>query len=181
MAPDGRVISSTVPRRVSCLSLSRVISAGSLAQSHPRNRSPGPDPTQVEGRLLGLLRHRRSQHGPTEAINEHYRTRQTHRQRLPQPHQLPTPNAPHHRRPRRLHPHSTLKSPFICIWALLSSANDKHSSVAEHREGQPGNTAFSALNTPGYAGIGTSKGMAERQIVSLERQLLGRQRIELLH
>ena len=48
----------------------------------------------------------------TEAINGHYRTRQTHRQRLPQPHQLPTPNAPHHRRPRRLHPHSTLKSPF---------------------------------------------------------------------
>ena len=28
--------------------------------SHPRNRSPGPDPTQVEGRLLGLLRYRRS-------------------------------------------------------------------------------------------------------------------------
>ena len=48
--------------------------------------------------------------GPTEAINGHYRTRQTHRQRLPQPHQLPTPNAPHRRRPRRLHPHSTLKS-----------------------------------------------------------------------
>ena len=48
--------------------------------------------------------------GPTEAINEHYRTRQTHRQRLPQPHQLPTPNAPHRRRPRCLHPHSTLKS-----------------------------------------------------------------------
>ena len=41
--------------------------------------------------------------GPTEAINGHYRTRQTHRQRLPQPHQLPTPNAPHRRRPRRLH------------------------------------------------------------------------------
>ena len=48
--------------------------------------------------------------GPTEAINGHYRTRQTHRQRLPQPHQLPTPNAPHRRRPRYLHPHSTLKS-----------------------------------------------------------------------
>ena len=48
--------------------------------------------------------------GPTEAINGHYRTRQTHRQRLPQPHQLQTPNAPHRRRPRRLHPHSTLKS-----------------------------------------------------------------------
>ena len=29
--------------------------------SHPRNRSPGSDPTRVEGRLLGLLRHRRSQ------------------------------------------------------------------------------------------------------------------------
>ena len=48
--------------------------------------------------------------GPTEAINGHYRTGQTHRQRLPQPHQLQTPNAPHRRRPRRLHPHSTLKS-----------------------------------------------------------------------
>jgi len=48
--------------------------------------------------------------GPTEAINGHYRTRQTHRQRLPQPHQPQTPNAPHRRRPRRLHPHSTLKS-----------------------------------------------------------------------
>ena len=48
--------------------------------------------------------------GPTEAINGQYRTRQTHRQKLPQPHQLPTPNAPHHRRPRRLHPHSTMKS-----------------------------------------------------------------------
>ena len=51
--------------------------------------------------------------GPTEAINGHYRAGQTHRQRLPQPHQLPTPNAPHHRRPRRLHPHSTLKSHII--------------------------------------------------------------------
>ena len=49
--------------------------------------------------------------GSTEAINGHYRAGQTHRQRLPQPHQLPTPNAPHRRRPRCLHPHSTLKSP----------------------------------------------------------------------
>ena len=48
--------------------------------------------------------------GPTEAINGHYRTGQTHRQRLPQPHQPPTPNTPHRRRPRRLHPHSTQKS-----------------------------------------------------------------------
>ena len=48
--------------------------------------------------------------GSTEAINGHYRAGQTHRQRLPQSHQLPTPNAPHRRRPRCLHPHSTLKS-----------------------------------------------------------------------
>ena len=48
--------------------------------------------------------------GPTEAINGHYRTKQRNHQRLPQPHQLPTPNAPHRRRPRCLHPHSTLKS-----------------------------------------------------------------------
>ena len=47
---------------------------------------------------------------PTEAINGHYRTRQTHRQRLPQPHQPQTPNARHRRRPRRLHPHPTLKN-----------------------------------------------------------------------
>ena len=44
------------------------------------------------------------------ASNGHHRTRQMHRQRLPQPHQLPTPNAPHCRRPRCLHPHPTLKS-----------------------------------------------------------------------
>ena len=49
--------------------------------------------------------------GPTEAINGHYRAGQTNRQRLPQPHQLPTPNAPHRRRSRCLHPHPTLKSP----------------------------------------------------------------------
>ena len=29
--------------------------------SHPRNRSPGPDPTQMEGRTRRLLRYRRSQ------------------------------------------------------------------------------------------------------------------------
>ena len=46
----------------------------------------------------------------TEAINGHYRAGQTNRQRLPQPHQPPTPNTPHRRRPRYLHPHSTLKS-----------------------------------------------------------------------
>ena len=60
---------------------------------------------------LGLLRHRWSQQRPHRSHQRNHRTRQTHRQRLPQPHQLPTPNAPHRRRPRRLHPHSTLKSP----------------------------------------------------------------------
>ena len=48
----------------------------------------------------------------TEAINRRHRAGKTHRQRLPQPHQLPTPNDPHRRKPRRLHPHSTLKSHF---------------------------------------------------------------------
>ena len=86
--------------------------------SHPRNRSPGPDPTQVEGRILGLLRHRWSQQRPHRSHQRNHRTRQTHRQRLPQPHQLPTPNAPHRRRPRRLHPHSTLKSP---LWRSVLS------------------------------------------------------------
>ena len=61
--------------------------------------------------------------GPTEAINGHYRAGQTHRQRLPQPHQLPTPNAPHRRRPRRLHPHSTRKSPIIDELAQASDTN----------------------------------------------------------
>ena len=49
---------------------------------------------------------------PHRSRQRNHRTRQTHRQSLPQPHQLPAPNAPHRRRPRRLHPHSTLKSQF---------------------------------------------------------------------
>ena len=56
--------------------------------------------------------------GSTEAINGHYRAGQTNRQRLPQPHQLPTPNAPHRRRSRCLHPHSTLKSRLMHLMAL---------------------------------------------------------------
>ena len=47
---------------------------------------------------------------PHQSHQRNHRTRQTHRQRLPQPHQLPTPNAPHRRRPRRLPPHPTMKS-----------------------------------------------------------------------
>ena len=60
--------------------------------------------------------------GSTEAINGHYRAGQTRRQRLPQPHQLPTPNAPHRRRSRCLHPHPTLKSrvrPQFLMWSCF--------------------------------------------------------------
>ena len=39
--------------------------------SHPRNRSPGPDPAQVEGRTRRLLRYRRSQQ---RAHGSHQRT-----------------------------------------------------------------------------------------------------------
>ena len=69
--------------------------------------------------------------GPTEAINGHYRTGQTHRQRLPQPHQLQTPNAPHRRRPRRLHPHSTLKSRFNEEDYTVHLNNDNNSFTLE--------------------------------------------------
>ena len=78
----------------------------------------GADPTQVEGRLLGLLRHRRSKQRANRSHQRNHRTRQTHRQRLPQPHQLQTPNAPHRRRPRCLHPHPTLKSRLMHLLAL---------------------------------------------------------------
>ena len=51
-----------------------------------------------------------------------HRTRKTHRQRLPQPHQPPTPNAPHRRRPRRRHPHPTMKNPICaCLAASIRS------------------------------------------------------------
>ena len=77
----------------------------------PEITRPGRTPRKWKDAFLAYLDTGGASNGPTEAINGHYRTRQTHRQRLPQPHQPPTPNAPHRRRPRRLHPHSTLKSP----------------------------------------------------------------------
>ena len=98
------------------------------SHTHPRptpGRTPHPAPTTCPipeiARLGQTLRKWKdaldayfdtdgASNGSTEAINGHYRAGQTHRQRLPQPHQLQTPNAPHRRRPRRLHPHSTLKS-----------------------------------------------------------------------
>ena len=79
--------------------------------SHPLNRLPGPDPTQVEGRTRRLLRHRRSQQRANRSHQRNHRTRQTHRQKLPQPHQLPTPNAPHRRRPRPLQPTLNYEEP----------------------------------------------------------------------
>ena len=39
----------------------RTLHPAPTSLSHPRNRSPGPDPTQVEGRTRRLLRYRRSQ------------------------------------------------------------------------------------------------------------------------
>ena len=79
--------------------------------SHPRNRSPRGEP-YANGRTHSTPTSTQPEPAThrTEAINGHYRAGQTHRQKLPQPHQLPTPNAPHHRRPRRLHPHPTMKS-----------------------------------------------------------------------
>ena len=62
---------------------------------------------------------------PHRSHQQNHRTRQTHRQRLLQPHQLPTPNAPHHRRPRCLHPHSTMKTP------LIHRQYRKHCSVSQ--------------------------------------------------
>ena len=60
--------------------------------------------------------------GSTEAINGHYRAGQTHRQRLPRPHQLPTPNAPHRWRPRCFHPHPTMKNSICaCLAASIRS------------------------------------------------------------
>ena len=105
----------------------------------------GANPTQVEARILGLLRYRRSQQRANRSHQRNHRTGQTHRQRLPQPNQLQTPNAPQRRRPRRLYPHSTLKSPQtpllgllkwtrgflvpLCTLKLATDAHDEETSV----------------------------------------------------
>ncbi len=99
--------------------------------SHPRNRPTGSNPTQMEGRLL----YTSIQEEPATTHRSHqrnHRTRKTHRQRLPQPHQLPTPNAPHRRRPRCLQPHSTLKSRFTC-------RRSRNHRIRSHRTSQPPN------------------------------------------
>ena len=86
--------------------------------------------------------------GPTEAINGHYRAGKTRRQRLPQPHQLPTPNAPHRRRPRRLHPHSTLKSLIRDGLEVLVERLDCHGltqTTPTHICGTPGDGSLDIL------------------------------------
>ena len=97
--------------------------------SHPQHRPTGPNPAHMEGRILGILRYWRSQQRPHRSHQRNHRTRQTNRQRLPQPHQLPTPNAPHRRRLRRLHPHSTLKTPqTVCsCWSRSVYRTSKRS------------------------------------------------------
>ena len=64
---------------------------------------------------------------PHRRHQRNHRTRQTHRQRLPQPHQLPTPNAPHRRRTRRLHTHPTLKSLHSQGLRPIQTIPDQHS------------------------------------------------------
>ena len=87
-------------------------------------------------------------HAPHRSHQRNHRTRQTNRQRLPQPHQLPTPNAPHRRRPRCLHPRSTLKSqqsPPAC-WLRFQEATkrtiSKATSMFTPTLGTPHTSAF---------------------------------------
>ena len=101
--------------------------------------------------------------GPTEAINGHYRTRKTHRQRLPQPHQLPTPNAPHHRKPRRLHPHSTLKSPFFGQRVpvhdrMVLLHGERHQGAVHDRHGASASRPPAADRPAGTRGAGVRVG-----------------------
>ena len=117
-APSKSEISSIKPHPPKADAWPLISSSG--YQRVPSPKSPDSNPAHVEGLLLGLLRHSRSQQRPHRSHQRNHRTGQTHRQRLPQPHQLPTPNAPHRRRPRRLHPHSTLKSPFRGYGGVLS-------------------------------------------------------------
>ena len=70
---------------------------------------------------------------PHRSHQRNHRTRQTNRQRLPQPHQLPTPNTPHHRRPRRLHPHPTLKSPIYSVGTWGARKDESITAVISPR------------------------------------------------
>ena len=86
---------------------------------------------------------------PHRSHQQNHQTRKTHRQRLPQPHQLPTPNAPHHRRrPRRLHPHSTLKRLIRDGLEVLVERLDCHGltqTTPTHICGTPGDGSLDIL------------------------------------
>ena len=98
-ADASPLISSSVYQRVPSLKSPDWVEPYASGRMHSTHTS-----TQSEPAMHRTAPHRNHQ--------RNHRTRQTNRQRLPQPHQLPTPNAPHRRRPRRLHPHSTTKSRF---------------------------------------------------------------------
>ena len=89
---------------------------------------------------------------PHRSHQRNHRTRQTHRQRLPQPHQLQTPNAPHRRRPRRLHPHSTMKSPSTESASMMNGSTSARvappvsTSTCSQRDADRGVGAHLATN-----------------------------------
>ena len=75
----------------------------------------GPTPLTWKDAHLAYFDTGGASNAPHRSHQRNHRTRQTHRQRLPQPHQLPTPNAPHRKRPRRLDPHPTMKRRYSAV------------------------------------------------------------------
>ena len=81
----------------------------------PRDCVTGQDPASMADSVPGLLRYRRREQRRHPGHQRDHRAGPPHRPRVPQRRALPPPHAPHHRRPRRLTPHSTLKSPYIPV------------------------------------------------------------------
>ena len=82
--------------------------------SHPRNRPTWAEP-YASGRTPSWPTSipDGASNGPTEAINGIIELGRRTARGYRNPTNYQTPNAPHRRRPRRLHPHSTLKSPYL--------------------------------------------------------------------
>ena len=76
----------------------------------PRDCVTGQDPASMADSVPGLLRYPRREQRRHPGHQRDHRAGPPHRPRVPQRRALPPPHAPHHRRPRRLTPHSTLKS-----------------------------------------------------------------------